>query len=206
MAWNPFKKGKQESDTPYPPENVPPPSKKPSGGSFGGYAPTSGGYFGVSEQAGDGRLNTSPIRLARRIGDIFFATGRITEADLEEAFALSGSEGILLGRALITMGKFREGEVLHCLDQQKLITSVDIGRLRIPPEVLSRVPDSLIRTNHFVPFDVINDLLCICSKSVLSFDSVKSIRDRTRMRVRTFDSLKGWNALKDCIEIYYPSA
>ena len=205
MAWNPFKKGKRENGTPLPPNYTPPSAKQPSGGSLGGYSPTSGGYFGGNEQAGVGRLNTSPIRLARRIGDIFYATGKIAENDLDEAFSLSETEGILLGRALVTMGKFKENEVLHCLDQQKLVTSVDIGRLQISQEILTRVPDSLVHTHHFVPFDMLGDLLCICSKSVLSFDTVKSIRDRARLRVRTFDSLQGWAALKDCIDIYYPS-
>ncbi|RKY17474.1 MAG: hypothetical protein DRP90_06700, partial [Planctomycetota bacterium] len=91
-----------------------------------------------------------------------------------------------------------------CLEQQKLVTSVDIGRLKIPPEVISAIPETLAHGMGVLPFDLVGDLLCVCAKSVLSFETVKAVRDRTRLRVRTFDSLNGWDELKACIDVYYP--
>ncbi len=197
MAWNPFKK------------------EQGSGGKGSGKSaqrpqitqqrtapvPVTQSFSG---QTGVRRLNSSPIRLSRRIGDIFYATGVVSEADVEEAYRLSLREGILLGRALVSMGKMREGEVLNCLEQQKLVTSVDIGRLSVPPEIIKLVPASLALTHHVLPFDMLGDMLCVCAKSVLNFEAMKAVRDRTRLRVRMFDSLEGYDALKDCMEVYYP--
>ena len=198
MAWNPFKKnGDQQMSSNLPiggnGSSLNQPSQDPSMGGHGGFS-----------QASEGQLNTSPIRLAKRIGDIFYATGKIDEYDIEEAHRLSQTEGLLIGRALISMGKLSEADVQNSLDQQKLVTSVDIGRLRIDPAVTSVVPISLVIAHSFLPFDVIGDLVCVCAKSVLSFDAMKAVKDFTRLNVRLFDSLEGWQALNDCIEVYYP--
>ncbi|GAB4160941.1 MAG: hypothetical protein Kow00107_08850 [Planctomycetota bacterium] len=200
MAWNPFKKN---NNSPQNPRNV----GKGAPHSDLGFAtpqPRSTQFSFSNISAGRKQLNTAPIRLAKRIGDLFYATGKVSEHDIDEAYRLSIQDGILIGRALISMGKLREGEVLNCLEQQKLVTSVDIGRLSIPPEVISMIPESLAHAFSVVPFDVIGDYICVCAKSVLSFETMKAVKDRTRMNVRMFDSLEGWQALKDCIDVYYP--
>ncbi|MDZ7814600.1 MAG: hypothetical protein U5N86_00945 [Planctomycetota bacterium] len=203
MAWNPFSKDDKNDDSSSSGQEEPlqpiiPPQDNPMGGDSGGYS-----AYDTGPSAGQ-QLNTSPIRLARRIGDLFYQTGKINEFDLEEAVKLSKREGILLGRALILMGKLSETDVLQCLDQQKLVTSVDIGRLKIEQDVIELLPASLVHSVHVMPFDVLGDLLCVCAKSVLSFDTMKTVRDRTRMRVRMFDSLEGWDALKVCMEVDCP--
>ncbi len=200
MAWIPFRKNKE-------------PGKRREPGEGGGearafeppaFGAPSAGYFGAGAAVAGGRLNTSPIRLARRFGDVVFSIGKAGAEEIEEAAALAESEGMLLGRALIATGRLRESDVLYCLEQQKLVTSVDIGRLKIPPEVIATIPETLAHGMGVLPFDLVGDLLCVCAKSVLSFETVKAVRDRTRLRVRTFDSLNGWDELKACIDVYYP--
>ncbi len=206
MAWNPFKKGKKGAGSNEAAGAFEPTRVEKQQAEDDSFVSPSRSVYTPPEPGSKRRLNSSPIRLSRRIGDIFYSTGKVTENDLEEAYSLSQSEGMLLGRALISMGKLKESEVLHCLEQQKLVTSVDIGRLKISEEVLRRVPDSIVHQHQFVPFDIIGETLCICNKSVLSFEAAKAVRDRTRLRVRTFDSLTGWESLRDCIDVYYPSS
>ncbi|MFA4985342.1 MAG: hypothetical protein WC712_02040 [Candidatus Brocadiia bacterium] len=205
MAFGLFRKDKKDNKPSEQPQ--PEPSAQLTG--FGASAYPQEGYnpySGLETVSGKRRLNTAPVRIAKRIGDLFYATGKVAEDDLREALRLAELEGMLLGRALVSMGRMKEGEVLHCLEQQKLVTSVDIGRLKIPQDVINLVPETIVHRFNVVPFDLIGEHLSVCAKSPLSFDCAKTIRDRTRLRVRVFDSLEGWNALRDCIEFYYPVA
>ncbi len=86
-----------------------------------------------------------------RIGEILVQQGRIDALQLESALAHQRQWGGRIGRAIVSLGFMPEGELLEAVGRQLGVPFVEIGDRHVPQQVLSLVPDRLIRTRRALP-------------------------------------------------------
>jgi hypothetical protein len=93
----------------------------------------------------------------QRIGELLVAQGRIDALQLDSALAHQRKFGCRLGRAIVELGFLPEATVLEAVGQQLGVPFVHIGDRTIPPQVLSLVPDRLMRARRAVPLARVSD-------------------------------------------------
>jgi len=80
-----------------------------------------------------------------RIGDLLVSGGVITEAQLTGALAEQKKTGRKLGSTLVQMGFIDELRLLEFLSQQLQIPLIDVNGLRVDPQVVHLLPETVAR-------------------------------------------------------------
>ncbi len=92
------------------------------------------------------------VSMARvRIGEMLVNDGRIDSVQLQSALAHQRRWGGRLGRAIVQLGFMKEPALLEAVGRQLGVPFVEIGERTIPREVLSLVPQRLIRERRVLP-------------------------------------------------------
>jgi type IV pilus assembly protein PilB len=89
-----------------------------------------------------------------RLGDLLVDAGLIDEFQLEAALGHQRRFGNRLGVALVRLGFLREEDLLATLGRQLGLPVVRLAGKRIAPEVLERVPASLMEKHGCLPLFV----------------------------------------------------
>jgi type IV pilus assembly protein PilB len=92
-----------------------------------------------------------------RIGELLMAQGRIDSLQLESALAHQRQWGGRIGNAIVRLGFLPEAAVLEAVGQQLGVPFVEIGDRHIPPQVLSLVPEKLMRARRALPLARLSD-------------------------------------------------
>lgn len=86
-----------------------------------------------------------------RIGELLVQEGQIDGVQLQSALAHQRRWGGRLGRAIVQLGFLREEEMLESVGRQIGVPFLSIGDREIPKQVLSLVPERLIRSRRALP-------------------------------------------------------
>ncbi len=91
--------------------------------------------------------------MTRSLGDQLVASGAISEAQLKEAHAAARNGDLPIGEALVKLGMVDEAEVARARAKLEGLPFVDLSKpgLRIPDEVLEKVPAELAREQGLLP-------------------------------------------------------
>jgi type IV pilus assembly protein PilB len=89
-----------------------------------------------------------------RIGEMLLQRGDIDGAQLQSALAHQRRWGGRLGHAIVHLGFMKEAEMLATLSEQLGVPYVEIGDRPISRQVLSLVPEKLIRTRKVLPLEL----------------------------------------------------
>ena len=93
-------------------------------------------------------------RTRKRIGDVLIDANIITEEQLMEALAKQKEIGKRLGETLVDMNLTDEGEIAEALHQQMKIPLAKIREAKLAPEVISILPENIVRKHRLVPFEL----------------------------------------------------
>lgn len=87
----------------------------------------------------------------KRIGQLLVEGGALDTYQLESALAHQRRWGGRLGRAIVHLGFLREADVLSAVGAQLGVAYVPLQDKEIPHDVLSLVPEKLVRSRKVLP-------------------------------------------------------
>ncbi|RJO65146.1 MAG: hypothetical protein C4540_02125 [Candidatus Omnitrophota bacterium] len=146
----------------------------------------------------------SPVRRTKtKIGEILVQKGVITHEQLQEALAFQHSQGQgkRLGQILVELGHLDRDELCLALAVQCGYPYIAIEQCLIEPDVLSAVPEELVRKYQILPIDKIGDVLTIAMVNPLERAVIKELQQVTGSHVIAY--LTTPVELKGLISKYY---
>lgn len=93
-------------------------------------------------------------RKRKRLGDLLVDAGVITQEQLGEALKKQRELGMLLGETLIELKFTDENEITEALHRQMGFPIAHIREAKLAPEVISLLPEAIVRRHNVVPIEV----------------------------------------------------
>ncbi len=117
----------------------------------------------------------------RHLGEILFKAGVVEKEPLIKAIKTSKASNKRLGEVLLELGLVDEETLTKALAKQFGLKYVDIGKITIPPDVIKRVPDDLIKRHNILPISMSDGRL----RLAISDPSNLDVMDTLRLRLNT---------------------
>ncbi len=93
-------------------------------------------------------------RKRKRLGDLLVDANVITSEQLQEALKKQREMGLRLGETLIEMRFTDEQEICEALHQQMGFSIAKIREARLAPEIITLLPEGIVRRHNVVPFEL----------------------------------------------------
>ncbi len=118
------------------------------------------------------------------IGEILKDKGLITEDQLDEALSLQKSEGKLLGKILVEKGYVNEEDILSVLSVQLGMKEVDLSKVKIPKDLLDRVPGPIAKAYKIIPIRMESNTLIVAMGDPMNVQILDDLRFMLDCEVR----------------------
>lgn len=139
----------------------------------------------------------------KKIGQLLLEKGLINEHQLEQALEEQKLTGKLLGRVFVDMGVVKEDDILQILGARSGFGVVKLKDMKIPKEVLDKVPASVAKIYTVLPVSLEGNQLTIAIADPLNVTAFDDLRFTLGMNI------KGMVAsdveIKEEIQRYYGS-
>ncbi len=125
-------------------------------------------------------------RTRKRIGDVLIDAAVITEEQLTEALGKQRELGKRLGETLVELQMTTEEEIAEALEHQMKIPYARIREAKLAPEVISILPENIVRKHRLVPFEVDEDnpnILRVAMADPLDIIAVDDLSIITNMQI-----------------------
>ncbi len=139
----------------------------------------------------------------RRLGEILQEWGVVTEGMVEEALAHAQEEGIRIGEALVALGLADEEDVTKALATQYDMEYMDLERQVLVPDLLSEVPEDIIRRHLVLPIGKENGRLKVIITDPLDLETLDMLRFRLNTEIEC--ALASKTRLRNFIERFVRS-
>ncbi|MDQ2866899.1 MAG: Flp pilus assembly complex ATPase component TadA [Verrucomicrobiota bacterium] len=111
-----------------------------------------------------------------RIADVLIEDGLLLPSQLEEAIAIQKTEGGRLLKVLTDKQFVTDQDMAFSMGRCLNVSPVNLGKIRIPQEILELIPRDMAKTNKLVPVARLSDKLFVAMAdptNVLAIDDVK---------------------------------
>ncbi|MDI6771831.1 MAG: type II secretion system ATPase GspE [bacterium] len=116
-----------------------------------------------------------------RLGEILVEAGLITSAQLEQALAAQHASGDRLGKVLVSRGLTTQEAISKAVAGQMGIEYVSVQAIGIPEEVLTALPETLIRRYQVIPLRIEGNALVVGMVDpldVVALDDIRRVVER----------------------------
>lgn len=120
----------------------------------------------------------------RQLGDILVEQGVISPLELDEALQRQRLTGEMLGRVLFKMNLCDEQDIIDALGVQAGMDRVDITKLKVPDEVLRKVPADVAKFYNVVPIRETDGKLVVAMADPLNLGIRDTIQQIVGMEVK----------------------
>ncbi|MCL4691963.1 MAG: Flp pilus assembly complex ATPase component TadA [Candidatus Hydrogenedentes bacterium] len=120
----------------------------------------------------------------RQLGDILVEQGVISPLELDEALQRQRLTGEMLGRVLFKMNLCDEQDIIDALGVQAGMERVDITKLKVPDEVLRKVPADVAKFYNVVPIRETDGKLVVAMADPLNLGIRDTIQQIVGMEVK----------------------
>ncbi|PKL42538.1 MAG: type II secretion system protein GspE [Candidatus Riflebacteria bacterium HGW-Riflebacteria-1] len=115
----------------------------------------------------------------KRLGDILVEAGLITSEQLQEALSKQKILGKRLGKVLVETGMTNEDSIATTLARQMNIPYLNLNEMTVPPEVLTTIPEGIVRSHNLLPVHLTGNLLQISMADPLDVFIIDEIHYQT---------------------------
>lgn len=146
----------------------------------------------------------SPYRTTKiEIGRLLLQKGLITIQQLQEALTLQREKepNKLLGQILIELGYVSREELYFVLAIQSGYPYIDIKRCIIDADVLSLIPEIMVRKYQIFPIDKIQDVVTLAMVNPLDNSALDQIQEIVKSNIKVF--LTTPSDLEELLSSYY---
>ncbi len=136
----------------------------------------------------------------KRIGDVLFEQGIVTEKQINEALR-KRAKGERLGEALVRFGFCTENQIVDALEASLGIKRVNLQLLHIDETVLKLLDEEFVTKARIMPISIHGRRLVVATNDPLDFPTLEGVRLRTGMNVEPVLATK--NDIDTAIARYY---
>ncbi len=115
----------------------------------------------------------------KRLGDILVEAGVISAQQLQEALSKQKILGKRLGKVLVDTGITTEDSIATTLAAQMSIPYLNLNEITITPEVLTTIPDGIVRSHNLLPVKLEGNRLQITMSDPLDVFIIDEITFQT---------------------------
>ena len=119
-----------------------------------------------------------------KLGQLLVYSGKITEAQLEEALNLQRELGKKLGEILIEKNYITEDEIIQVLEFQLGIPHIDLDKYQINPEVATIIPENIVRRYELIAIDKRDNLLIVAMVDPLNIFAIDDVKLHVKMEIQ----------------------
>lgn len=136
-----------------------------------------------------------------QLGQILVNNGKLDPDDLEMALREHRRTGERLGEILVKMNLASIEDVLKSLALQLSMPYVKLSEIKIPREVIERIPAKLVIHYHLIPVEESNNVLRVAVSDPLDIHTLDDLRMQLKMEVEPLISPP--KEIEDAIKKYY---
>lgn len=136
----------------------------------------------------------------KRLGDVLFEQGVVTEKQINEALR-KRDKGEKIGEALIRFGYVNDSQIVDALEASLGIRRVNLQLLYIDESVLKLLDEEFVTKSKIMPINIHGRRVVIATNDPLDFPTIENVRLRTGMNVETV--LATQNDIDTAIARYY---
>lgn len=140
----------------------------------------------------------------KRIGDLLFETGLISEEQLQKGISEQKRTGKRLGEVLVKEGIVSEEDILGALEFQLGIPHMNLEQYNIDYNIASKVPESIARRYTVIGVGIEDNKLKVAMKDPLNMFALDDLKLSTKMDI--IPILATENAIVNLINQTYTSA
>lgn len=137
----------------------------------------------------------------RRLGDILVDAGLITAEQLQEALRKQKTMGKRLGRVLVETGMATENSIANTLANQMDIPFLNLNEESIPPEILTTIPEGIVRSHNLIPVKLDRNELLIAMIDPLDIFIIDEINYQTGYEIKV--AISSESQVEAAIRHYY---
>jgi len=131
----------------------------------------------VSQEQLATALKQQRAQPVQKLGETLVELGYLERAELEEALAIkSRNRAIPLGQILLDMGIVDTGVINDVMARKFGIPVVDLRSLRIPPEILKKIPAGVAYRYRIVPVAESENALVVAVENPLDMEKMEQLR------------------------------
>ena len=139
----------------------------------------------------------------KRLGDILVEAGLITSEQLMEALSRQKILGKRLGNVLVESGLATEDSIATTLARQMDIPYLNLNEINIPPEVLTTIPEGIVRSHNLLPVNLNGNRLQISMVDPLDVFIIDEINFQTGYEIDV--AISAESQIEAAIRHYYGS-
>ncbi len=137
----------------------------------------------------------------KRIGDLLYQSGLITEDDLKRALEEHKKSGMRMGETLINMKITTEFDIAKVLASQLGIQYVSVDSMPVEPDAVSLIPETLARKYVCLPIHFDRKYLTVAMVDPLDYESIKDIGFHSGLEIKPLISTR--KEIFEAIEQHY---
>ena len=119
----------------------------------------------------------------RQLGNLLVEQGLITSSELSEALDLQRKQGGRLGEILVQGGYTSYEVLLDILSIQLNVPVIDIKNIKISPDALKLVPETMAREHFLIPLQLVEGRLLMAMAYPDDIGIINDIRAMTSMKI-----------------------
>lgn len=157
----------------------------------------------VDFKAGGGEVESNrPAPDLDDATDLLIDQGLVTQADIDDALMVQRDLPGTIWSLLIDFGCITSQMFHDLLLKEQGLATIDLSNYSVPPEVISLVPENIIRERFVVPVDKLGKLMTLAMVCPKDKSTVKEIEQITGLRVKTM--LCSYEAMQNTISMRLP--
>ena len=139
----------------------------------------------------------------KRLGDILVSSGKITNAQLQEALKAQKALGKKLGEVLVASNVITEDEIVECITKQTGIKSINLNTIAFDKKVINFVSEKLCNKYVLIPFGVEGNRIKVALSDPLNIFAIDDVSISSGFDVETYVSNK--EDIQKFIKVFYSS-
>lgn len=130
--------------------------------------------------------------------DLLVNNGLVTQAALDEAMLVQRDLPGTIWSILIDMGEMESEGFHELMSKKQSVANIELENYSVPDDVVSLLPESLIRQHFVIPVDKLGKLLTLAMVCPHDHSVIKEAENITGLRVKTM--LCTYDAMRDTIK------
>ncbi|HEV8582615.1 MAG TPA: type IV-A pilus assembly ATPase PilB [Thermoanaerobaculia bacterium] len=138
-----------------------------------------------------------------KLGELLIRTGRINQAQLNEALALQKDQGGRVGTNLVKLGYLSEKQLVESLSQHFKVSSVDLNGMEIDDAVIKIIPADIARKYTILPVTKTGATITVAMIDPTNVFAMDDVKFMTGYKVEPVVASE--TAIRAAIDRYYGS-
>jgi len=141
------------------------------------------------------------VQKNKPLGERLIDLGILTAPQLELALKQQRQTGNMLGEVLIGLGFVSDDVLTSVLAAQSNVSSVDLKKLMIDPQVISRIPERFARKNKLIAISLDEDALTVAMENVFDVGVISELERLTGQFINVVAATE--SDISSALELYY---